>query len=270
VAEAKCKAEGLKVVPHPTNGWWQSKSKPLGKGYDKVDVAVDKHAKLACHAAAIDHEGAVVLVCTKPSTHAPKTTNHAAKTRDAEQERRRLEQEELQEAASVRRIAIGDVVRKHNRKLDDHALFLVTQVFGDERWDRDELAAGFLGLPIPDRPTYDDSLAKAIRAFADENPTNAAKAALALALASAEQDMDSSWSAWGQLELRHLAWLQRNAGYHLAEVERRKLGAAGLQLELPGIAAATRKPKAPAKGAAVVDLASSRAAAKKPAAAAAR
>lgn len=258
-ATADLKAKGVKVVEHPRYGWYDSKAKPLGRGYNEVNVGEAKHAKERCHAAAVARTGKVVFVCTNPAAHKKPAAKAALSPQQAaqreEDRRRKADAKELKEAAQVRRIAIGDLVAKKPTKLDDRAVFVARQLISSLREPRLELTIAFLRI-APTGAASTDSREKALRAYLDKGAEFVARAALAAAFAVAESGLADTWTKWGVRERDHLAYLQRHAGYHLAEVERRKLGAAGVQLELPaGKAAAKRRTTPPA---AVVDLAAGR------------
>jgi hypothetical protein len=228
------KAEGVKVVEYPrVGGWHLGKTRPLGREWG-VTVNKAQHQKMPCHAAAIRGTGEVIYVCTNPLAHAPKAGASARRVQvNAQQAAKKAEQKELEEAASVRRIAIRVLVRGKQRKLDDLAVFLLRQLVSSGAGiDHDELVFQFLGVEPVNR-TY-EGRRDALNAYIDKGPEFASRMALALALAVVEDDMDGHWHNWGAPELAHLQYLVRHAGYHPAEVELRKLGAIGEQLTLPG------------------------------------
>lgn len=63
-------AKGVKVIE--VKDYWHSygrKERALGNGYDQLHVKPEVHAKQSCHAAVVDGQGRVTLVCTRPDRH---------------------------------------------------------------------------------------------------------------------------------------------------------------------------------------------------------
>jgi ParB/RepB/Spo0J family partition protein len=241
---------GTKTIEHPSHGWYSSKAKPLGNSYGEVKVARTKHEKERCHAAAVSpRTGEIVYVCTNPSKH--DTTSRSKRDlspeelkRKESERKRRATQKELKEAAQARRHALVTIVDKKPTKLDERSTFIVRQLIGSLHYAPAELACDLLAV----KPTANVSMSKALAAYCDKGPEFVSRAAIAVALAIVDEGMSKEWERWTVVEREHLAYLQRHAGYHLAEVERRKLNDAGL--EIPGPKAKT--------AAVVVDLAAAK------------
>ena len=56
-AIAEQKAAGVAVLKVDHHSYYGRKERPLGKGYDHLDVDVAAHAGQSCHAAAVDNSG---------------------------------------------------------------------------------------------------------------------------------------------------------------------------------------------------------------------
>lgn len=69
-AIAKLHEAGVRVIDYPRHGhWWDQKAKPLGKGWDKLDVARKVVADRGHLAAAVSPTGEVIYVCTDPKPY---------------------------------------------------------------------------------------------------------------------------------------------------------------------------------------------------------
>lgn len=93
-AIAKLHDEGVRVVEYPKHGWWDSKAKPLGKGWNEVNVSRKVVAERGHLAAAVSPTGEVVYVCTDPKPYEEAKRNGRAPSSKATLERRAAEAKE--------------------------------------------------------------------------------------------------------------------------------------------------------------------------------
>jgi ParB/RepB/Spo0J family partition protein len=237
VLEELAKEDGLNVIDAPdAHGVWSIGGSvgrggvtALGKGWQEVDVPKGRHAKQACHAAAVLRNGDVVYVCTKPSNHAKAGEKGAKLTAEQKAERARtLEVNKQVRAIAERREAfLRDLIatKAKDRKVIDHVARTIPIIQGFDDLDVSRIAVALLDLDEPDegqrRWNWE---ADAVRAYALADPDNELRAALALVLAVGEDHPRSvsgpTSGTWARDEVdRHFAFLTDH-GYELDPLER--------------------------------------------------
>jgi ParB/RepB/Spo0J family partition protein len=226
----KLAAEGTATVAYPSYGSWYGarKERPLGKGWEEVDMTVRRHAKQPCHAAAVSDAGTIVYVCRDPARHAEDPSAGSELKRKAAEAKARTEAErkQLRVAAGARDTVMRALLAKRlNRK--DLWPFVARQLVANARSGEARAACKLLGLQPP--PQRDGGLYKdwtgAMRIFAGQGDEQLARAALALVFGAAEETMAPEWGSWSHAGKvpNHLEFLERVGGYEVSPAEQAKL-----------------------------------------------
>jgi ParB/RepB/Spo0J family partition protein len=226
-AIAEQKAAGVAVLNVDHHSYYGRKERPLGKGYDHLDVDVAAHAGQSCHAAAVDNSGRVQLVCRRPDRH-PEARKGRTLT-DVEKEeraRKRQENKDRRAAQEARDEALRALVRK---RLPKAAVFehVLTQWVLQRSANHvpARIACELLGLVVPARKNSWDYVdyATPLRQHAAKGPDQLARVGLALAFGGGEEPLRGDWPNWsGEGVHEHFGFLQAQ-GYELAPIEQTKL-----------------------------------------------
>jgi ParB/RepB/Spo0J family partition protein len=259
---AELEAQGVTILEEPKGGWANRAPRPLEPaeledqelgededldeafdhqrciwGYPKVTVAVDEHAKLKCHAAAVCEHGEVVWMCRDPKQHAGQDEHSAreAKRREAferEQAEKRAAEKALSKAATARgaflgELLAGDLPLGGDTERLEFLLRDVTAV-AIERLESEaaKLACKLLQLdPVEVKNAY--ATTKDWRLTLHQHADHdLSRTAWAVFLAEGEFRMRWTWGNWrGRLVERYIATIQ-GVGYQFGEAERAKLAAA--------------------------------------------
>jgi ParB/RepB/Spo0J family partition protein len=227
-------AAGVKVLLVDQHYWYGRKERPLGKGYDSIDVTPKAHAPQPCHAAAIDRLGRMQLVCLRPERHPearPKGSGRGklSEAEKAERARTRQENKDRRAAQVVRDEALAGLLRK---RLPKAAVFelVVTQWLCQRSTNNAHIrfACELLGLAKSapaDRWGHVDHTAP-VAEYAAKGPDQLARVALALCFAMAEEPLRRDHPYWqGEGVAEHFAFLEAQ-GYAPAPIEVAKLGEA--------------------------------------------
>lgn len=222
-------AEGVKVIE--VKDYYSSygrKERPLGHGYDHIPVKPEIHAKQSCHAAVVDSQARVTLVCTRPDRH-PEAKARGGKGPMSDDEKARMaakraHNKDRREAQVARAEAMAKLVQ---RRLPKATLFehLVTQWIHTADYACQKLACELLDLAgRPPKGTYGATdFAGPLLDYAAEGPAQLERAALALALGAAEPPLRQDWPQWTTPEARrHFAFLEAQ-GYPVSPAERLEL-----------------------------------------------
>jgi ParB/RepB/Spo0J family partition protein len=231
-ARSRLMSAGVKILKEePYYHWWGRPEKPLlgcGCDHEAIKLTAEWHQDEPCHAAAIDREGKVTFVCRDPARHG---LADARKTREQQEQRRQREQaKEGAAAATRRRETIASVLAAANTS---QLPFAARQMLEGWRVDESRLACQLLGIPA--KPgKYSPSWTDALGDYAGRSMGAAIRALLALALASGEQIVTSTWGGVNQRSRRHLELLVA-AGYQPVAVDRKYLeeATAGEDNEVP-------------------------------------
>jgi ParB/RepB/Spo0J family partition protein len=219
-ARSRIMSAGVRILKEePYYSWYGRKETPLlFCGHDNlaIPLTVEQHQGEPCHAAAIDREGKVTLVCRDPSRHGLVDARKAQEQR--EQKHQREQAKERAAAAAARRETIATVLAAANTS---QLPFAARQVLEGWRVDESRLACQLLGIPA--KPAkYGPSWTDALGEYAGRSMGAAIKALLALALASGEQIVTSTWGGVNERSKRHLELLVA-AGHRPAAIDRKHL-----------------------------------------------
>jgi ParB/RepB/Spo0J family partition protein len=200
-------------------------------GYVAVVMDPAEHAKLACHAVALDPYSLKPMpACLDPAGH-PKTERPKQQPATRTEFKPPKEQRDY-EAARERRLAFaGELVRGKVSK-DDALELALPAIIGGEAWESLELTCKLLALEPPaaeadEEPDAtadvdEEALETLLTAYAAESQLNRLRATLAAAIAVTEILMSwysHPWPAWASA---YIALLERH-GYQPSKVERAKL-----------------------------------------------
>ena len=230
-AIAEQKADGVKILLVDSHSWWGRKERPLGKGYDQINLTPKAHAAESCHAAAVDHWGRVQLVCLRPERHPEARPQGSGRGKLSEAEkaaraRTRQENKDRRAAQVVRDEALTGLLRK---RLPKGVVFelVVTQWLCQRSTNSGHarFACELLGLavsPPKDRWSHDDCTTP-LAEHAAKGPDQLARVALALCFAMAEEPLRRDYPYWsGEGVAEHFAFLEAQ-GYAPAPIEKTKL-----------------------------------------------
>jgi len=242
---ADLQAKGITLLQEPKGGWYNRAPRPLvGEDHQGclyvhplVQVPLDEHAALSCHAAAVCPHGETVWMCRDPKLHAEQDPRAAeAADRVATREREDAERRERDRALTAAARARADQCRAllthealasydPSEEFDDVLCTLLARLEVNVA----KAACKLLGLdPVEEPQSYGSGTYKnyrrALKQLADDAATRD-RAARAVVLAHAEEHLRIGWGSWtGRVADRHLATLQA-AGYQLSPAEQAKLDA---------------------------------------------
>lgn len=227
-ARSRLMAAGVKILKEQEfYSWTGGRERPLqGQGHDHaaIGLTVEEHQGEPCLAAAIDRLGKVIFVCRDPTRHPdvdPRTAAQVVKARQ-EQDEQREDNRLRREASSGRRAAIERVLAGANTSSLTFAARQVTDHSGREET---KVACGLLGLePVEERHEYGAyrDYRAALSGYAAGSMAAAIRALLALALASGEATVGSTWAGTTELGKRHMEVLAA-AGYQPNDSDRKHL-----------------------------------------------
>jgi ParB/RepB/Spo0J family partition protein len=225
---AKLEKKGEKVVEVKSDTYGYNTSLPagharvLGETYSTSDVRMDpkKHAKLDCHAVAVNPRTmAVVEVCTDPKQHPSRKDEMAAQQKKAEA--KRAKEAEAYDAMTERRrdFLRSEIKGRVNKEalLELCLLALTTDpsYYGDR--DTDELACGLLGIELD--PHLDDAVSDpAYEALREKIASDKLRALYAIAAARMEADL----SPFGHWDRAYFGWLEAR-GYQPSKDEQERI-----------------------------------------------
>lgn len=227
-AQVKLEAKGVTVVEWPDDDWskpgkirllnqsgaWQSGT---------VEMTPAEHRKEPCHGATVDPEGAVLYVCTDFSRHEKKggskvkaKTPKPGRTKSVDPDSPDPERE----AKKLRREAQGARAEKLSKLLTDRlpvaeeAGIKDRYIVGSADMVKAKIACELLGVEA-EANAHQRRLAE----FASRGAKDLQRAARAVAIASAEQEVRSTYSWDVETILGHFEFLKRH-GYSLSEFEK--------------------------------------------------
>lgn len=222
------KAAGVRILKEQDYySWTGMRERPLlgqGVDYAAVQLTVEAHEGEPCHAAAIDRDGNVILVCADPRRHPdvdPKTAAEIVQARQQHEEQRE-ENRLRREAAAGRKEAMQRVLAAANTS---QLAFAARQITAHWRLDETKTACSLLGLaPVEERGPYGTrkDYQAALSGHAGGSMKAAIEALLALALACGEAHVGSNWISPNGLGKRHMELLAA-AGHQPNDSDRKHL-----------------------------------------------
>jgi ParB family chromosome partitioning protein len=236
-AEAKAEKQGLTVIKHAgSQAYWFKPPKgvfKIGDGWDELPLDAKAHAKEPCHAVGIERRtGEFIPLCTDRKQH-PKVKTHgeenslpgaragvnAARTQSKEEKAQRARREQLEQAAEIRHEFAAKLAAKPTRELEEllYRVLVKWAVDGEESDD----ACRLLGLGEPDEDgNYDwGATAGLLQDYANEGSSNLQRAAAAVAIAYADQQI--GWYNGDRAEEARLyLTILQARGYEISDAER--------------------------------------------------
>jgi hypothetical protein len=221
----------VKIVEGPPHGsWWNFPIKPLAgqTHYSGEEVKVDPeaHAAEKCHAAVIDEDGDITLVCTSPKRHRKEGESPVKTGLNDEQK--------LERRATIAR---NKAVREARDRRNEYLLKLVKRriPLGELlphltlQWTHHadgrtlEIACDLLGIKVESKHGWGADYRSPLLAHAATSSDALARVGLAVALAASEQQQRTDHPQWyGEHLQLHFAFLEKQ-GYELADIERKEL-----------------------------------------------
>lgn len=197
--------------------------------YDRrqVEMKISKHAKLPCHAVAIDVRGGVFELCTAPAAHKGKNAS-LPEARTKTELKRKEHEKAIRDARRVRIAFIRGLLEKPPASKDELVETVVLALIAEAWQDKRKVACELLGVDpesedaraIADAEIYVDRWQAALQLEA-KKPRRALTVGLALAISVEEQAIGKAWSGW-RSHKGHFAWLERH-GYEISPAERAEL-----------------------------------------------
>jgi ParB/RepB/Spo0J family partition protein len=194
---ATLERQGVTIIT-PKYGYldYQTKEKPLGKGYGQVDVKLAAHKKEPCHAAYIDRAGKAVHVCSDPKRHS-KAGPGAPTSEEVKAERaaKRAAAKARREAATARSAVAAELL-SGGGLADAELQYAIGAVLDHAPREVLPAAARLIGLEVPAGQGWDASqpAETALRNFI-ETPGEALRVAVAIHAAIAEKDAAAEFAA---------------------------------------------------------------------------
>jgi len=238
---AELKKQGVNVVDAKTDAYGYSVQLPDGMAevkaqtYNKNDVEMDpkKHAKLDCHAIAVNpHSLKEIAVCTNPKAHPSR-----ADQLKAEEQKRQAEAKQREEAfdklTERRRQFVRELIAARPDKDAVLELVFAVLIYDGSRYYGNDEDAAMLTLDLLGIDVEKTAEAAAAKLKVDEvevtylieqeaEKSAAARLRVTFALAAAQfERMLTSYGSWLDEE-QYFVWLQAR-GYKLVEDEKQRL-----------------------------------------------
>jgi ParB family chromosome partitioning protein len=188
------------------------------RSWDSLPMKIGAHAKLPCHAATVDRYGTRIYLCIDPKSHAGEVKQAKERaSRDAGRERVKKHERELKADQAIRRAFVAELLTTRIPKDEAVNLAVGGYLLRAEAEAR-KIACQLLDLKKDEK----DGWYGVLEAYAAKGPAEQLRVGVAVAFASREMWLNSTYRTWSPGDKEYFATLGQH-GYTPGPAENREL-----------------------------------------------